>query len=390
MKRLLACGIVPTVVCLLVLGVDTLRAAEKPLAQGESVRLGDTVATVTKLEGLPYVDSEYSRRFKFDNWDNPKLKQLRDRYHLEEVVAPGKDEFSRQVLLLDWVNRKFHKFGKPSSPATGALDILAANDAGHTFFCAHYAEVFVSAAASLGWVDRSMALRRPDQPGRGGSTEHTSTEIWSNQYGKWIMMDPTFGMYVEKDGVPLSAYELRQDWFYHDGSGLTFVLDRGGKRVHKADMPVFRKRFPGFGDLSLDSGATDVYAFIGYIPNTNLMDAGKDYGGMFITQDKVCEGTKWHKRTVPKDPAHDPYFPIGQAAMTLTADGAGLRVGLKTLTPNFKTYEMRVDGGAWKACGERFDWKPHAGTNRVEVRTVNQFGVEGPISAAVVTVETKG
>jgi len=76
--------------------------------------------------------------------------------------------------------------------------------------------------------------------------------------------------------------------------------------------------------------------------------------------------------------------------MTLTADGAGLRVGLKTLTPNFKTYEMRVDGGAWKACGERFDWKPHAGTNRVEVRTVNQFGVEGPISAAVVTVETKG
>jgi hypothetical protein len=372
------------IMCLLSLGAGVAVGAEKPLVRGDSVRVGGVECTVTKLESLPYVENEYSRRFKFDRWDNPKLKELREKYHLDEVVAPGKDEFDRQVLLLDWVNRKFHKFGKPSSQATGALDILAANDAGHTFFCAHYAEVFVSAAASLGWVDRSLALRRPDQPGRGGSTEHTSTEIWSNQYGKWVMMDPTFGMYIEKDGVPLSAYEFRQEWFYHDGSAVTFVLGKERQRYHKSDMPVFRKRFPGFGDLSLDSGATDVYAFIGYIPNTNLMDAGKDYGGMFITQDKVCEGTKWHKRTVPKDPAHEPYFPIGQAAMMLTAEGGGIHVGLKTLTPNFKTYMARVDGGSWKACGEAVDWKLHRGANRVEVRTVNQFGVEGPISVAEV------
>jgi hypothetical protein len=361
-------------------------AAEVPLGKGDTVRVGGLACTLTKLDALPYVDSEYSQRFKFDAADNPKLADLRERYHLAEVVAPGKDEFDRQLLLLDWVNHTFKKFGRPTSEAKGALDILAANDAGNTFFCAHYAQVFVSAAASLGWVDRSLALRRPDAPGNK-STEHTSSEIWSNQYGKWIMLDPTFAMYVEKDGVPLSAFELRQEWFYHDGRDLTFVLDKDRKRFKKSDIPVFRNRFLGFGDLVLDAGALDVYAFIGYVPNTNLMNAGLDYGGMFIVQDKLCDSTKWHKRTVPADPAHDPYFPIGQAALTLTAAGNALHVRLKTLTPNFKTYLVRFDGGDWKPTADTFTWTPRAGANRLELKTINQSAVEGPVST--IEIEAK-
>ena len=195
-------------------------------------------------------------------------------------------------------------------------------------------------------------------------------------------------MYVEKDGVPLNAFELRQEWFYRDGGrDLVFVIDKERKRVRKSDLPVFRDRYTGFGDLSLDASALNVYAFIGYIPNTNLMDGGADYGKMFIVQDKVCDGTTWHKRTIPADSAHDPYFPIGQANVRLVTDGAGLRVGFKTLTPNFKTFLARVDGGEWKASGDAFNWMVHDGTNRLEVKTVNQFGVEGPRS--VVVVESK-
>ena len=304
----------------------------RPLEQGAAVSIGGRKFVLTRLDMLPLVESDYTRRFHFDAFDNPKLKELRERFKLDEVVAPGKDEFERQVLLLDWANHQLHKFGRPDSPAKGALEILAANDAGHTFFCAHYADVLVSAAASLGWVDRSLALRRPNNMGTG-STEHTSTEIWSNQYRKWVLFDPTFAMYVEKDGVPLNAYELRQEWFYHDGKDLVFVIDKERKRYHKSDMPVFRKRYSGFNDLSFDPSAVNVYAFIGYIPNTNIMDAGPDYGKMFITQDKICAGTSWHTRVIPADPQRDPYFPIGQAALSLIPDEAGLRVTIKTMTP---------------------------------------------------------
>jgi hypothetical protein len=349
------------------------------LKQGDAI---PGIGTITRIEALPYVQSDYTARFRFDTYDNPKLKELRQRYRLDEVIAPGKDEFQKQLLLLDWVNHRFKRFGKPDSPARGALEILEANDGGHAFFCAHYADVFVSAAASLGWIDRPLALRRADNMGHNSSTEHSSTEIWSNQFRKWIMLDPTFAMYVEnRDGLPLSAYELRQEWFYRDGRDLVFVLDKDHKRYRKADMPVFRGRYAGFGDLVLDESAINPYAFIGYIPNNDLMNGGPDYGKMFITQDKLCEGTKWHKRIVPADPTKDPYFPMGQAAVTLTAaGGGGIRVGLKTMTPNFEAYMARIDGGEWKAIEDGFGWKIHSGVNQLEVKTVNQFGVEGPVS----------
>jgi hypothetical protein len=357
-----------------------------PLKQGDAITLGDRAAVLTKLDTLPFVDSEYSRRYRFDTFDNPRLKLLRERYHLDEVIAPGKTEFDRQVLLLDWVNHRFKKFGKPSTPAKGALDILSAVDKGDSFFCTQYGEVMVSAAASLGWVDRPLALRRPDNRWHG-ATEHTSTEIWSNQYGKWLLFDPTFSMYVEKDGKPLSAYEFRQEWFYRDAADVTFVQDKDRKRYKKSDMPVLRGRYPGFGDLTFDPGATDVYAFIGYIPNTDVLDKGYDYGRMFITKDKICDGTQWHHRTNPANPATDPYFPINQAAVTLTTDGSLLHVALKTLTPNFKTYQIRFDDGVWKPATDSFTWAPHVGANRLAARSVNQFGVEGPISTADVEMK---
>ena len=68
-----------------------------------------------KIDAPPYVESEFTRRFTFDSFDNPKLKELREKYNLDEVVAPGKDEFDRQVFLLDWTHRQFKKFGRPSA-----------------------------------------------------------------------------------------------------------------------------------------------------------------------------------------------------------------------------------------------------------------------------------
>lgn len=120
---------------------------------------------------------------------------------------------------------------------------------------------------------------------------------------------------------------------------------------------------------------------MGYIPNTDLMESGPDYGRMFIVKDKLCEGTRWHTRRNPANPAVDPYFPINQVAVNLAPEQDRLRVNLQTMTPNFQRYEARIDGGNWAATDSNFLWSIHAGSNRLELRTVNLFGVEGPVSA---------
>jgi len=344
------------------------------------LQLGGRTAVIRKLDASPYVESEYTRLFRFDKFSNPKLKELRERYKLDAVIAPGKDEFEQQVLLLDWVHHQFKKFGRPSIETTGALEILKAIGEGHAFFCTQYAHVYASAAASLGWVDRELALRRHQDPPDGGSTEHLATEIWSNQHRKWVMMDPTANMHIEKDGIPLSGFEIRQEWFYHEGTNLVFVVGKEGKPYRKAELPIFLARFAGFGDLTVPADELCKYGFIGYIPNTDLMDTGPEYGRMFIVKDKLCEGTRWHTRANPANPAVDPYFPINQAALSLAPEQDKVRVALRTMTPNFKSYEARVDGGMWTLIDRSFLWSIHPGLNRLELRTMNQFGIAGPVS----------
>jgi hypothetical protein len=363
------------------------QAAAESLKVGMTVDLGEQTATLGTLDTLSYVESDYTRRFMFDSFENLKLKDLRERYYLDEVTAPGKDEFDKQVLLMDWSHQQFKKFGQPSTQVRGALEILKGIEEGNTFFCSQYAQLLVSAAASVGWIDRPLALRRHQGVAKvGGSTEHSVTEIWSNQYRKWVMLDPTSNMYLEKDGMPLNAYEIRQEWFYQSGTNLTFVIGKERKKCKKSGLPIFLKRFAGFSDLAVYPEELDKYGFTAYIPNTDLMDSGFDYARMFIVKDRLCNGTKWHVRTVPANPAVDPYFPIGQAALSLVAEEGRIKATLKTLTSNFKRYEIQVDDAGWKVSDETFVWNTHPGLNRIEARTVNKFGVLGPISVAEITV----
>src|SRR6187401_2656237 len=89
------------------------------LRTGTTVSVEGKTATIQRVENFPYVQSEYTKRFHFDAAENPKLKELRERYHLDSVVATGTNEFQRQVLLNDWAHRQFKKFGRPSSGARG-------------------------------------------------------------------------------------------------------------------------------------------------------------------------------------------------------------------------------------------------------------------------------
>ena len=243
----------------------------------------------------------------------------------------------------------------------------------------------VSAAASLGWVDRILALRRHQPSAKGGSTEHTSTEIWSNQYRKWVMLDPTANMYLEKAGVPLNAWEIRQEWFYNAGKDLVFVIGKDRKRFRKADLPILLRRIAGFGNLDVGTDELDKYGFTAFVPNTDLMDAGEDYGKMFIIKDKLCDGTKWHVR----DRAGGP----GERAVFSPRPGGGVAGGRRDRAARLAEDDDAEPQGVphpdrrrrLEALGRgvRLARPPRA--NRLEARTVNLFGVAGPVT----TIEVK-
>lgn len=337
------------------------------LAEGESIELAGRQVSVMRADGLRLVENEYSRRFVYDKFENPKLKELRKIAGLDEVVAKGKTEFEKQVLLMGWVRAQFPFGHPPKDGFRNALTIMKHARAGKKGHCVQYSALLTSAAASLGWISRPMAFPK-----------HSYNEIWSNQHRKWVMFDPTRPGYAELNGVPLNAYELRMAWYIGKGKGLTWVWTRHGKapqRVKIADSKSLTSYVPRF-------------CFLGYIPNTNWLDAGPDYAKFYIVKDKFCGDRKWHRRDNPPDPAKTCYWPMNQAALTFAPAGGNLKVSIKTLTPNFKEYQIRQAEGKWRTSGDSFLWRLAEGRNVLQARSVNKFDVAGPVSTVELNVAT--
>jgi hypothetical protein len=325
-----------------------------PLKAGQELRLGDLKAKVQTYDVLPYVRNEYSSRFVYELFENPQLSRIRQMYRLDDVIAPGKGEFQKQLLLMEWVFNQWD-FGhaRERYDLRDPFEILQYAKREHKFQCMHSAAVFQTLANSMGWVCRQMAI-----------PSHTFNEVWSNEYRRWVMFDATSNYCPERGGAPLNTFELRQALCYEDGNGVVSLRHKDGEFARTPKDPKYGARLH----------------FLGYIPNTNNLVSGPDYAKMFIVKDRLCEGEKWHTRDCPKDPAAEPYFPVNQAALSLAVEGRGFKVTIGTMTPNFEEFQVRVDGGEWKTSPPAFPWALHKGANKLEARSLNKFGVAGPAS----------
>ena len=56
------------------------------------------------------------------------------------------------------------------------------------------------------------------------------------------------------------------------------------------------------------------------------------------------------------------------------------------MTPNFKEFRIRFDGGKWKPSQPAFPWPLRSGENRLEAKSVNKFDVAGAASTVTLDV----
>src|SRR2546426_7829791 len=84
-----------TVIALLLLAnllasTHSFAAPREVLRQEDRFPIAGGSATLTRLDALPFVESDYTKRFKFDTSMNPKLKELRERvehFHVDRVES---------------------------------------------------------------------------------------------------------------------------------------------------------------------------------------------------------------------------------------------------------------------------------------------------------------
>ena len=374
------------VVSMLALSITAFPAEGKDIgamAKGSKIKINGGTVEIIDSVNPEIIKSKFEKQFTYDKADNPKLKELALKYKLKDVIAGGKTEFDRMVLLSDWVHRQFKKFGQPSKNTVNALEILELVQKGGVFYCAQYSSVFMSSCYSLGWVARDLGLHR--LLGNPGSPEHSVPEVWSNQYRKWIIMDPTFNIYIEKNGLPLNGNELRDEYFGNKGEDLTYVQGAEKRKFKKSELPIKYTELAGF---SVNAFYIDWYSFLFFMDNSNYMDNPPSFGNKcFMIYDERNSSVKWHKRDVPKD-KKEAYWTLGEANMSFAAGEKGkLEVELSTNTPDFGTFLVKEDDKEWKETGNKISWALNPGLNKLTVTTRNNTGVKGPENSISIKFE---
>jgi len=174
--------------------------------------------------------------FKYENFFHPRLKLLRQKYNLDEVIASGKSELEKIILLRHWVSQQWKSgsdFIYPPWDAVTILEMAQDKKNPNCGFCAQYAIVYCQALMSLG-----IPARYVDLPG------HFVVEVFSNEYNKWILQDPSGDCHFEVNNIPLSGMEIHQKYWDNDFSEIEKVFWENGnfrrRKVVVGDLFVYR------------------------------------------------------------------------------------------------------------------------------------------------------
>ncbi|MBN2583606.1 MAG: transglutaminase domain-containing protein [Planctomycetes bacterium] len=331
--------------------------------------------------------------FEYERFDVAQLKSLRRKYKLERVIAGAKDELEAIRRLRDWVARQWD-WAPPGQPYPmwDAHDILGRKDG----MCVHFAIALMQCALAVGLQARftfGWFLRAT----LGGKHQggHEVTEVWSNQFGKWVYMDATSTRnecYVDRrTGIPLSMLEMHDEtvrlYLGKRAASLDGISVKAEKRSPR--LRVWSKDdaepAPGPAPIRLRWGA------VHWMPRNNFYARRRPEPIVQGRIDWAWPGYwLWWDAQTPRQPWFGNYtcrrsdieWTINQVrfAAEYAAEPGTVSMHLSTVTPDFETFLVSVDGGPWTAAGETVQWQLGPGINRIEMRVRTRAGVLGNTS----------
>ncbi len=344
--------------------------------------------------------------FHHESSEEPRIDQLLREFDFSSQVSAGLTEFQEMALLKNWVYSHIpYDLNYADSELRDSIRVLRRAARGEAFICTTISTVFLQTAVSLGWTPRQIILRKPT------GEEHAGNDIWSNQYRKWVYIDPTWNIHLERHGVPLSISEIRREWLKNNGRDIVYVFGAGKneRRYTPADMPVRRNDSKVWSLIPLDRrwlaysneiavlGRNDFFSCCG-ANGSNAWDpmyvmitrrSWKDRFRSFFSKSSGYASSALfydlNRVDIRIEVKDDAKKGRGRKTVEVKLDA----FGGNSYTPNFMEYLVTLNGSDWKVTGDRFTWDLEKGENVVRARVMNRFGVVGPVAEKRFTIEGK-
>src|SRR6476661_1868053 len=175
---------------------------------------------------------EYKKNIAFNGYEDISLSRfdsLKIKYQLDTIFHGETDEFKRILLLRNWIRQKIsiNDFGDPYPGNDHPQGIIDAAVKGQGFHCGHYMVVQNAIMNAYGYVTRCLGSGPGVKGGEDG--HHGMNEIWVNKFHKWFLSDAKFNHHFEKNGIPLSALEVRDEYLKNKAADV--VLVKGSNRT---------------------------------------------------------------------------------------------------------------------------------------------------------------
>jgi len=316
----------------------------------------------------------------YEDLTSPKFSHLIIKYRLDTIFHGETDELKRILLLRHWIKSLIHINDSGPFPGEGNVEsMLDAALKGQGYTCGHFMVIQNAVMNAFGYVTRTMGAGPGVKGGPDG--HHGIDEIWLNSYNKWFLSDNKYDTHFEKNGIPLSALEVRDEYLKNKAADIIKV--KGPERT-----PV---------DIDTESGVSKVrsaqtYTWIEWHCYNNTFTIWPDNQELLIMyEDEYFKNNTWIWDGKPHWAYAKPEFmklvqdrdKIYWTPNTITSkvniEGNVAHIELASESPNLKEYQMKeLPLGDWKTVGKEFDHKLEKKEYDLEFRIVNLAGVTGP------------
>lgn len=315
-----------------------------------------------------------------EDLSSPKFLHLVQKYRLDTIFKDESDEFKRILLLRHWIKSiiPINDYGDPY-PGDGFTEgILDAALQGQGFHCGHFMTVQNGIMNAFGYVTRTLGAGPGVKGGPDG--HHGINEIWLNSYNKWFLSDAKYDHHFEKEGIPLSALEVRDEYLKNEGKDLSMV--KGPDRIpYEVDEQTgtAKQRY------------AQTYTWVEWHRNNDMFTAWPDYESpMLMYEDDYFVNNTWIWDNKPHwayDTEHMVLEKSRKAiewtpnTLSSKVDISGKKavITLTSSTPNLKEYQMKsMDGDSWIKIDDMLEVQLVNDKHEMLFRAVNLVNIAGP------------
>jgi hypothetical protein len=366
---------------------------------------------VLECKAFPVVRS--SLPFEYESLGLPALKQLRQDYRLDEAVKGAANQFERVQRLNHWVSSQWKWHAPDDYPNWDALEILKKKPGGESKggFCGQYGIAMMQCCLAMGIQARYVFAGLPGIVGG-----HEMIEFWSDDDGKWVIMDTNMDRYYldPNTRVAMNAMEIHQSIlrYYFEGDKIGDA-DHNKSNFDRLGLDGFLAQGPQARHGGNDAGpnwfdpkkAHLVWGHPHLMPRNNFLSKSqpmpKSHGfGMSWSWNGYYN---WHDPQTPReeifthytDRLSDFYWNLNQVDLVVeeTPEPGVLAVTAETFTPDLQTMLVSMGsaagGGDWAPTAPRFLWRLKPGENKLQVKVRNAAGNEGKPSVVRVAWSEK-